>query len=133
MASDNQKRPKRRRPLLEGFALALWVFSLSVCGFGAAVLLHTLTLGLSVVFHCLLLSVLSFILFAWDKSKAKREKRRISEANLITLSVLGGALGGLAAMLIFHHKGRHLVFRVMLPVSLFFQCVLIFIAFFSGT
>lgn len=71
------------------------------------------------------MSLLSFIVFGFDKHLAVKSKgRRVSEAVLITLTALGGALGSLLAMLTFRHKTRHAKFTVTVPVCL---CVQLFL------
>lgn len=53
-----------------------------------------------------LLSLIAFGVYAYDKLAAKLNRRRIPEAVLLTLSLLGGAPGGLTAMLTLRHKTR---------------------------
>ena len=50
------------------------------------------------------LEKITFFIFGIDKLKAKRDSYRISEKTLITICAIGGALGGLLGMMIFHHK-----------------------------
>ncbi|KHT58700.1 DNA-binding protein [Alteromonas macleodii] len=49
-------------------------------------------------------SLLTMLLYGIDKSTAKKEKRRVSEAKLHILSLLGGWPGALLAQQIFKHK-----------------------------
>ena len=46
-----------------------------------------------------------------DKRRARRGRWRLSEKTLFLFPVLGGALGGLLGMQVFHHKTRHWYFR----------------------
>ena len=55
---------------------------------------------------------------AIDKSKAVKGKWRIPESTLFILSILGGAIGGFAAMYLFHHKTKHWYFVVGMPLIL---------------
>ena len=57
-----------------------------------------------------LLSFITFIIYGIDKARAKRGLWRISERALLTLSLLGGAAGGLFAMQTFRHKTKHWYF-----------------------
>ena len=59
--------------------------------------------------------------FGIDKRKAVRHRWRIPEATLLGLCLLGGALGGLAGMHLFHHKTRKARFFVGVPVMLALQ------------
>ncbi len=57
------------------------------------------------------MSLLTFILYGVDKSKAKRGARRISERTLLCCSFfLLGAVGGLLGMEVFRHKTKHWYF-----------------------
>ena len=49
-------------------------------------------------------SLLTFIVFAYDKWSAERGGGRISERTLHLLSLIGGWPGGIAAQLAFRHK-----------------------------
>lgn len=65
-----------------------------------------------------------FLLMGADKSRAKKEKRRIPEATLFLVAVLGGSLGVLLGMYTFRHKTLHTKFTVGIPLLLFFETVL---------
>ena len=54
--------------------------------------------------YLLSINTISFILFGLDKFLAVRNKRRIPEKELFTVSIIGGALGGMFAVLVFKHK-----------------------------
>lgn len=54
---------------------------------------------------CLLgVNLLCFLIFGLDKVLAVRRRRRVPEAALLTLCLLGGSVGGMAAMSLFRHK-----------------------------
>ena len=57
-----------------------------------------------------------FILMGVDKVKAIKGSRRIPEATLFLLALLGGGLGGSVGMFSFRHKTRHLKFLIGFPV-----------------
>jgi uncharacterized membrane protein YsdA (DUF1294 family) len=50
------------------------------------------------------MSILAFLTFAWDKAAARRGGRRVPEATLHVLSLLGGWPGAFLAMLLLRHK-----------------------------
>ncbi len=58
----------------------------------------------------LAMSAVTFAVYGIDKRRAIRSSRRISERTLLSLSLIGGAFGGLAAMSAFRHKTRHRYF-----------------------
>ncbi|MGI6071301.1 MAG: DUF1294 domain-containing protein [Blautia sp.] len=73
-------------------------------------------------------NVIAFLLFGLDKYKAKRRKWRIPETALVTVAFLGGSLGALAGMSLFHHKTRHRKFTIWIPVFLLLHgMVLLFV------
>ena len=69
----------------------------------------------------LLLNAQCFALFAWDKSKAKRKKQRISEKALLISAACFGALGGMLSMYLVRHKTRKWKFVLALPAMLTVQ------------
>lgn len=57
-----------------------------------------------------LLSLAAFAIYSWDKHAAIRGARRIPEARLHQLALLGGWPGALLAMRLFRHKRRKAAF-----------------------
>lgn len=74
--------------------------------------------------YLLAVNLAAFILMGVDKRKAKKEVWRIKEKTLFLFPVLGGALGGLLGMRVFHHKTRHWYFRWGFPLLLILQLAL---------
>ena len=66
----------------------------------------------------------AFALMGLDKRRARRGAWRISEKALFLPAVLGGALGGLLGMRVFHHKTKHWYFRFGMPALLIVQVIL---------
>lgn len=64
------------------------------------------------------INVVTFIVFVCDKRKAIKGKYRIRESVLFLLAFIGGALGGLLAMIIARHKIRKKKFTIGLPLIL---------------
>ena len=54
--------------------------------------------------YLLSINAVSFLLFGCDKFLAIKNKRRIPEKELFTVATIGGAFGGLFAILVFKHK-----------------------------
>ncbi|WLD92326.1 DUF1294 domain-containing protein [Alkalihalobacillus sp. AL-G] len=63
-----------------------------------------------------LLNVYGFTIMYIDKQKARKQKWRISEVHLWTVTLLGGALGIWAGMSMFRHKTQHRSFRFGVPM-----------------
>lgn len=68
-----------------------------------------------------LINVAAFAAMGLDKHFARQEMRRIPEATLLGLGVLGGSIGAMAGMYFFRHKTRKPRFYVGLPVILAIQ------------
>jgi uncharacterized membrane protein YsdA (DUF1294 family) len=67
--------------------------------------------GLSVlVAYVVGFGLITFLTYGYDKLRAVRHGRRIPEAALLLLTVLGGAVGGWAGMLVWRHKINHAIF-----------------------
>lgn len=77
----------------------------------------------------LVMSLVTFSTYAADKRKAVKKQYRIKEATLLTMSFLGGALGGLFAMYGIRHKNRKWYFVLTNVGSLILHIVILFLLF----
>lgn len=77
----------------------------------------------AIVIYLAVINIIAFIMFGADKARAVKGKWRISETALILATLLGGSIGALAGMRIFHHKTRHRKFTIGIPVILVLQIV----------
>lgn len=57
-----------------------------------------------VFIYLLLMSAVAFFLFGIDKKRAIKQRRRISETQLLVFSFVGGTIGAIAGMYAFRHK-----------------------------
>ena len=71
-----------------------------------------------------LFSVLSVLLSAIDKSRARKGGRRVSEATLFTFAALGGATFMFVTMIVIHHKTKHMKFMIGLPLMILYHALL---------
>lgn len=69
-------------------------------------------------FYLIVINIVTFCLMFLDKRRAIRHEWRVPEKTFFLLSFLGGAAGALTGMFMFRHKTRHLSFRIILPVCL---------------
>lgn len=60
------------------------------------------------------INVLAFFAFGWDKACAENDWRRVPEAQLLLLTLFGGALGALLGQQYFRHKTKKQPFRLLL-------------------
>lgn len=79
--------------------------------------------------YILVLSVVTFFTYGNDKKRAKARQWRIKEHTLLSMSFLGGALGGLIAMYQLRHKNRKWYFNVVNISGLILHIVLLIIFF----
>jgi len=68
------------------------------------------------------LNILAFVVFTYDKLRAKMKRERISENLLLLLATLG-PFGALTAMVGFRHKIHHMKF-FLVPVFLLLHMLL---------
>ncbi len=77
--------------------------------------------------YFILANILAFALCGIDKRRAEKKKYRISEQTLLTLAILGGAIGFFTAMRIFRHKTRKKSFYITVPIFAIIQLAICFL------
>lgn len=71
--------------------------------------------------YLVIINLLSLFLMAEDKRRARRHLWRIPERTLFVAALVGGSVGALLSMYLFHHKTRHWYFVVGMPLILVAQ------------
>jgi uncharacterized membrane protein YsdA (DUF1294 family) len=66
-------------------------------------------------------NAVTFFMYGIDKWKAKKARRRISEATLLGLAVIGGSIGAWIGIRVWHHKTLHKKFKYGVPLILILQ------------
>ena len=79
----------------------------------------------ALLYYLIVINIVTFLVYGIDKWKAKQGSWRISEATLLILAVIGGSIGALLGMKIWHHKTMHKKFKYGLPLILIIQIILI--------
>ena len=92
----------------------------------------------ALLYYLIVINVVTFLVYGIDKwrstsgrllptgrKKAKQGSWRISEATLLIFAVIGGSIGALLGMKIWHHKTMHKKFKYGLPLILIIQIILI--------
>ena len=79
----------------------------------------------TLLYYLIVINIVTFLVYGIDKWKAKQGSWRISEATLLMLPVIGGSIGALLGMKIWHHKTMHKKFKYGLPLILIIQIILI--------
>lgn len=77
------------------------------------------------IIYFVTINVATFLVYGVDKWKAKRSKWRITEAALLLLAVLGGSIGALLGMKVWHHKTMHKKFKYGIPLIIIVQVVVV--------
>lgn len=73
-----------------------------------------------------LINALAFLLMLADKQRAKKHRWRVPEPVLLGSAALGGCVGALFGMWLFHHKTRKAKFFITIPLLLAAQCALLY-------
>ena len=105
----------------------------------------------ALLYYLIVINVVTFLVYGIDKAASKRRQSqtrlryaereqarpkvkwrakqgswRISEASLLILAVIGGSIGALLGMKVWHHKTMHKKFKYGLPLILLSQIALIY-------
>lgn len=69
----------------------------------------------------IVMNIIGFASMGIDKKRAQRSAFRIPEATLFAIAIIGGSLGSILGMRIFHHKTKHWYFKFGMPLILILQ------------
>lgn len=72
----------------------------------------------------LVINLATFAVYGADKRRARRGAWRVPERTLLLLPLLGGSIGALLGMRVFHHKTKHWYFVWGVPSILLAQLAL---------
>ena len=94
----------------------------------------------ALLYYLIVINIVTFLVYGIDKwpstsgrllptgrKKAKQGSWRIPEATLLILALIGGSIGALLGMKIWHHKTMHKKFKYGLPMILLAQIALIYL------
>ena len=79
--------------------------------------------------YLIVTNIVLFLLMAYDKHEAKIGQWRISEKALLGFALIGGSLGGILGMYVFHHKTKKWYFKYGFPTILVCQIIGLLILF----
>lgn len=77
------------------------------------------------IIYFIVINFIGIAAMASDKIRAMERRYRIPEAILLLFAVIGGSIGSILGMLLFHHKTRKPLLRYGLPLILILQIGLI--------
>lgn len=86
------------------------------------ILMNAITL---IIIYLTAINLISFIVMGVDKYKARKRAWRIPESTLFVLAIIGGSVGSIAGMHLFHHKTRHWYFLYGMPAILIIQILIV--------
>ena len=90
------------------------------------------TAPVAFIVYLVVVNVAAFAAFGADKRRAQRGAWRIPEKALLALAVIGGSVGALAGMRVFHHKTQKPLFSLGVPIILIAHLALAAALVFTG-
>lgn len=75
----------------------------------------------TITMYLVVQNIIGFGIMGLDKWKAKKHAFRIPESTLFIIAIIGGSLGSIIGMHLFHHKTRHWYFLYGMPAILIIQ------------
>ena len=79
----------------------------------------------NLIIYLVAINLIAFLAMLIDKKKAEKGKWRTKEATLLTLALIGGSIGEIIGMYVFHHKTQKPKFYIGFPTILITEIVLI--------
>ena len=77
-----------------------------------------------IICYLVMVNLVAFITYGIDKLKARRNKKRIQEATLLLLAIVGGSIGAWLGVKVWHHKTLHKKFKNGIPLIIIVQIAL---------
>lgn len=77
------------------------------------------------IYYLLGINAMTFALYGIDKLRSKKGWWRIPEKTLLMLAAIGGSMGALCGIRLFHHKTKHKKFYLGVSILLVLQIALI--------
>ena len=78
-----------------------------------------------VIYYLVIINFIGFIIMGYDKRRAIKNKWRVPEKSLMSVSLIGGSVGMLLGMKFFRHKTKHKLFIIGVPLILIIEVLVI--------
>ena len=79
----------------------------------------------NIIIYLIIINLIAFLAMFIDKKKAQKGKWRIKESTLLILALIGGSIGAISGMYIFHHKTQKPRFYIGFPIIIILQILVI--------
>lgn len=79
----------------------------------------------NLIIYIIIINIISFLAMLIDKKKAEKGKWRIKESTLLILALIGGSIGAITGMYVFHHKTQKPKFFAGIPIIIVLQILII--------
>ena len=79
----------------------------------------------NIIIYLIIINLIAFLAMFIDKKKAQKDKWRIKESTLLILALIGGSIGAISGMYIFHHKTQKPRFYIGFPIIIILQILVI--------
>lgn len=79
----------------------------------------------NITIYLIIINLIAFLAMFIDKKKAQKGKWRIKESTLLILALIGGSIGAISGMYIFHHKTQKPRFYIGFPIIIILQILVI--------
>ena len=76
-------------------------------------------------------NLIGFSIMGIDKRRAAKKLWRIPESTLFIIALIGGSIGSILGMRVFHHKTRHWYFVYGMPAILLLQIAAVIVLIYS--
>lgn len=118
LGEESTQRHKRNDKMFYFIAAIVFLAIVAACAFSGMLPLEVLLVYLGT-------SLLSFIVYAWDKNSAQRGAWRIKESTLHLLGLLGGWPGAMVAQQVLRHKSAKEEFRFVFWLTVIVNCAIL--------
>lgn len=78
-------------------------------------------------YYLIIITLITFFAFGWDKRLAKNGQHRMAESVLLFLTLMGGTFGAMVGMTFFRHKYAKKTFVIKIVLVAAVQLALIFL------
>lgn len=80
-----------------------------------------------IAMYFIVMNLTGFAMMGIDKRKAVKKLWRIPESTLFIIAIIGGSIGSIIGMRVFHHKTRHWYFVYGMPLIFILQVLFIIV------